>query len=85
MQKSYNYKYFLLGGVTPVKVTLNADGLKLGAETPDAGHGRLVIKTTLLSRLEASPEVEEIDQARFESCCKSVYARKKTSPSGPGA
>lgn len=81
---AYTYKYYLLGGVTPVKVTMSADGLRLGAETPDADHGRLIIKTTLLSRIETSPEVEEIGQAQFESCCRRVYARKNAKPSRPG-
>jgi len=78
MENGQTYRYFFLGNSVPVRVTLSAKGLKMGAEAPDPETGRLVIKNTLLSRLEQSPEVDEIDKAEFDRLCEEFYIKKAT-------
>lgn len=73
---AYSYKYYLLGDTLPVRVTYNERGLKLGAEIPDAATGALRIQTTLLSKLETSHEVDEIDLSAFDARCRDVYTKK---------
>lgn len=75
MRNRRSHKYYLLGSSVPVRVTLNADGLKIGAEAPDRETGRLVIRNSLLSRLEQSPEVEEIDEDEFNRRCREFADR----------
>lgn len=65
-----SYRYYLLGTQLPVRVCFNHKGLKIGAETVDQATGQLVIKNTLLSRIETSPDAEEIDQEQFETLCR---------------
>jgi hypothetical protein len=73
----HSYQYFLLGERVPVRVPLDEDGLRMGAESPDPQTGELVIKNTLLSRLDQSPEVEEITQEKFDEICDGL---KKNRP-----
>lgn len=80
--QNQTYRYYLLGESVPVKVTFNDRGLKMGAEAPDLETGQLVIKNTLMSRLEESPEVREIDEEEFLRRCKE-FPLKKNSYSGP--
>ncbi len=68
IERDCTSRYFLLGGVTPVRVLCRkADGLKAGAIAPDPESGELAFRNDLLSRLERSAEVEEIDAAAFVS------------------
>jgi hypothetical protein len=51
--------------------------MKMGAETPDLGLGRLVFAHTMLSRLELSDDVREITACEFDAACKRLYAAEK--------
>lgn len=64
-----SYRYYLLGETLPVRVIFNEAGLKVGAETPDRRTGDLIAQPTLLSRIEQSPEVQEISEAEFQRRC----------------
>lgn len=79
MPKRQSHRYYLLGNSFPVRVILNADGLKIGAEAPDPENGCLVIRNSLLSRLERSPEVAEIDKDDFERRCRGFADRAQRS------
>ena len=70
------YKYYLLDGDLPVRVIFNAQGLKLGAESPNIDTGQMAIKNTLLSRIETSPDVSEISEDTFEKHCHDLYSKK---------
>lgn len=74
------YKYYVLGNTVPVRVTFNASGLKLGAEIPNRDTKALEIRVDMLSRLEQSPEVDEVDQVTFEMLCNNFYLKKKSEP-----
>lgn len=74
------YKYFLLGGVTPVRVILNEAGRDIGAEAPDPADGALKINNVLLSRILSSPEVEEITKADFVDGCQRALLKKSPNP-----
>lgn len=57
--------------MTPVKVLIRkSTGLRSGALAPDPETGELAWRTTLLSRLTASPEVEEISKEEFDRRCQ---------------
>jgi len=77
MDDGQHYKYYLLGERVPVRVTLNTKGWKVGAEVPDAQTGMLVIDHRYLSRIEQSPEVDEIDEAEFHRRCDEFFQRKR--------
>ncbi len=64
------YEYFLLGDTRPVRIAYSERGFKMGAETPDRETGELKIEHTLMSRIEQSWEVEEIDAETFEKLCR---------------
>lgn len=78
MSQNVSYKYFLLGDTVPVRVTFNERGLKMGAETPDPEVKDLKLNMSMLSRLEQSYEVDEIDHGRFDALCNEIYSKKKT-------
>lgn len=69
------YKYYLLAN-TPVRVTFNAQGLKLGAEAPDLETGELVLRMDLLSRVEVSPDVKEVGADEFQRACEALVSKK---------
>lgn len=70
------YKYYLLGNSMPLRVTFNENGLKMGAEAPDQDTGKLGIKNTFMSRIETSPEVEEITKDVFDQHCGQIFSKK---------
>lgn len=73
----YHFKYYLLGDSQPVKLFFASDtGLKAGAQIPDPATGQLRFANEYISRLEQSPEVVEIDEARFQQSCEELYAKK---------
>lgn len=72
----YTYRYYLLGNTIPVRVVFDSAGLKIGAEIPDNQSQCLVKRTTMLSRLELSDEVDELTQAEFAERCARVYQNK---------
>jgi len=65
-----SYKFYLLGTSTPVRITFNEGGLKVGAETVDHETGELVFNNSLLNRVETSSDVEEITEEDFEQQVK---------------
>jgi hypothetical protein len=69
----FYYKYYTLGTNNPIRVKFNAMGLKVSAEVPDREAQSFKIMTTLLSRIETSPDAEEIDHATFHKMCKDVF------------
>jgi hypothetical protein len=75
MGDTSSYKYYVIGTSMPVRLTFNASGLKIGAEAPDVDSGQLKIRMDLLSRIETSPDVEEIDPSAFETLCQGIYKR----------
>jgi hypothetical protein len=77
MDDTKQYKYYKIGDASPVRVVFNVHGLKMGAEAPDAATGALHLRMDLLSRIETSPDAEEIDRTAFESLCAGIYAKKK--------
>ncbi len=80
MTDKYHYEYFLLGDSVPVKVWISdQDGLKAGAEIPDAQSRRLKFDHSYLSRLEQSEEVTPIDQDEFDKRCAEIWAKKNAS------
>jgi len=74
-EQENRYKYYLLNETTPARVTFNNQGLKIGAEAPDAATRTLVIRTTLLSKIETADDVDEIDRQTFETLCNALYAK----------
>ncbi len=77
------YEYYLLGGVTPVRVAFDKAGRKMNAEVPDAASPNgLRHDGTYLSRLRESDQVEAIDENAFEAqSCAYRERQKKRSPS----
>ncbi len=69
---THAYRYFLLGNSTPVRVSYNREGLKIGAEVPDENMGSLRIANTYLSKIEQSGDVEEIDESEFLRLAESI-------------
>jgi hypothetical protein len=76
MPEKRSFTYFLLGNVTPVRVARDASGLVRSAEAPDPETGELVYRHTLLSRLDTSPEVEELTELQFEEACAAIRAKR---------
>jgi len=76
MPEKRSFTYFLLGNTTPVRVARDARGLVMGAEAPDPETGELVYRHTLLSRIETSPEVEELTELQFEEACAAYRAKR---------
>lgn len=72
----YTYKYFTLGSDNPVRVVFNDAGQKIGAEIPDPQTGDFEKDATFLSRLETSPDAQEIDQKKFKELCVGIYSKK---------
>ncbi len=75
---AYTYKYFILGNVRPIRVAFNDKGHKVGAQVPNEATQDLEWDTELLSRLEKSHEVEEINQEKFETMCADILSKKNT-------
>lgn len=80
---SFTYRYYAIADITPIRVLIDSAGRRRGAEVPNPETGQLYKKTTMLGRILASEEVEEIDQATFERMCQSLYSRRKDAPA-PG-
>lgn len=72
------YKYYVIGESNPVRVTFNNHGRKIGAARIDPETGDFKRDNTLMSRIETSPDVAEIDQMRFEELRKSLSQKKIT-------
>ena len=71
--KKVTYEHFILGESTAVRVTIDSNGLKRGAEIIDPLTGELVIRPTLLSRIETSDDdVKKIDHEQFQSMQKNI-------------
>jgi len=77
LEDGVTYKYYILGGSRPVRVKLSCRGFEIGAETIDRTTGRFKRDHTLLSRLDLSWEVEEVDKERFEEFCKEFLQKKE--------
>jgi len=75
--EEFTYKHYLLGDTVPIRILIaKSNGLKAGAQIPDPTTGKLQIANTYLSRVEESPEVEEIDEAEFHRRCQIIFSRK---------
>lgn len=75
MDEEYSYEHLLLGQSVPIRVLrTKTRGLKVGAQIPDRRTGRLEFKNTYLSRIEQSPEVEEISESEFDELCRRIFA-----------
>lgn len=68
------YAYFLLGSAVPVRVAYDRNGHKMGADVPDKEAGILVTRTSYLSVVETSPDIEEITQDEFERRCARILS-----------
>jgi hypothetical protein len=82
-QNGDTYKYFLFEDFLPVRATFNKDGLKLGAQVPDAEAQQLVFRTTLLSAMDREGFFDEIDKAAFDRLCDQEYSKNKPAPDPP--
>lgn len=81
VERGFYSRYYVLGGVTPVRVLFakRFDGEyydKAGAIAPDPDTGKLAWRHELLSRLEQSHEVEEIDRSTYDRLCHDFRRRK---------
>jgi hypothetical protein len=65
------YKYYLLGGVRPVRVTCDTDGAKIFTEAPGFPDGLLRVAALLVPILKGE-DVEEITRQEFIDSCQSV-------------
>jgi hypothetical protein len=81
-----HYEYFLLGGVTPVRVACDKVGLRIDAEVPEAASpSGLRHAATYLTRLDQADVVEAIDRGAFETHARVYIKRqKKRNPSAGG-
>lgn len=76
MSERYTYRFYFLEEILPVKVEYNDRGFKVAALAPDQSTGTLSIKNTLLSRLETSHDVEEIDEERFDALVRQILGHE---------
>ena len=64
-----NYKYYLLGGVRPIRATCDANGTKIFTEAPDPADG--VLKAAaLLVPIMKDEDVEDITKDEFVELCR---------------
>ncbi|MCA1494965.1 hypothetical protein I6F11_29505 [Ensifer sp. NBAIM29] len=78
LENEYTSKYYLLGNSVPVRVIFpKSSGLKAGAIAPDIGTGELTWRHELLSRLEQSYEVEDINRETFERLCHAFCEKSR--------
>jgi len=68
------HRFYLLGASTLVRIAYNGQDLKIGAESFDPASGKFVIDNAMLSRIESSPDAEEIDRSRFEAMREKLRA-----------
>jgi hypothetical protein len=73
---AWTFKYYLIDDTLPVRVSFDEHGLKRGAEVPDAQHGSLVVRHTMMSKIETYPWITEIDRPQFDAACAAIYARR---------
>lgn len=67
-----NYKYFLIGNVTPVRIEYNT-GRMCGAESFDPrGTGTLQIDHSLMSTVAKDEDVVEITREEFIAHCQTL-------------
>lgn len=70
------YRYFLIGGVNPVRVTCDDKGRYVGAETIDRHrNGAMRYAHTLLGAIDKDEDVDEITKAEFVDLCRSIMER----------
>jgi hypothetical protein len=81
--QGHTHEYYLLGDTVPVRVTLGRTGTPIGAEVPDPETGELVIKNTVMSRLDQSWEVEQISKERFEELCGAGVKKNRPDKRAP--
>ena len=82
-EKPDHYKYYLLGHVTPVRISFDQEGRIMGAEVPDAASSSgFLYDHTYLSRLRESDDVEAIDKEAFDRQVRAyIEARRTLGPS----
>jgi hypothetical protein len=64
------YKYYLLGGVRPVRATCNVSGAKIFTESTVREEGGNLRPVALLGPLLKDEDVEEITKAEFVELCQ---------------
>jgi hypothetical protein len=64
------YKYYLLGGVRPVRVTCCTNGAKVFTEAPDPADGGNLRAATLLLPIMKDEDVEDITKQEFIELCQ---------------
>lgn len=74
------YEYYSLAGVMPIRILLGKNGGWIGAEVPDRESGGLKMDPRYMSRVLASMEVDELDEAGFNDLCAQYYARANGGP-----
>lgn len=72
------YKYYLLGGVRPVRATCNARGVKIFTEAPDPADGGALKPATLLVPIMKDEDVEEIAKEEFVELCRRALSKLPT-------
>lgn len=71
------YKYYLIGSVTPVRVTCDTSGAKIFTEAPDpAGGGNLRV-AALLVPIMKDEDVEPITKEEFVELCRRAAAQRQ--------
>lgn len=73
---SFRYEYYILGSCIPIKVKYDKTGATVSAEKPDRESHKLILKSSLLTRVSFSDEIEEINQEQFDHACKLYYLEK---------
>jgi hypothetical protein len=64
-----NYKYYVLGGSIPVRVTCDASGAKIYAEAPDSAGGGVLKIAAVLTAILKDEDVEDITKQEFVELC----------------
>jgi hypothetical protein len=79
-RETFTYRYYTIGLCNPIRVLIDANGYRRGAEQPDAATGGFKKNAMMLTRVADSVDSEEIDEVRFNELCGQVYARSKAAP-----
>ena len=64
-----NYKYFVLGGSRPVRVTCDASGAKICAEATYSAEGGILKPAAVLAAILKDEDVEPITKQEFVDLC----------------
>jgi hypothetical protein len=78
------YKYYLLGGVRPVRATCDASGAKIFTESTVREEGGRLRPVALLGPLMKDEDVEEITKAEFVELCQDAAALESIQVKAPG-